>query len=318
MSKIVFIDTLPNTTRLKWLQLLREALGNEILLLPEEIDDEDVYKIDLAIVANPRPRDLLRYPSLKIVHSVWAGVDKLVSALKSEELSGLKIELVRLVDPKLSVSMAESVLAWTLYLQRHMPEYAHQQATKNWRQLPHINSEQVRVSLLGAGEMALRSLELLKKLDYRLSCWSRKPKQLEGVNHFCGINGLKTMLAQTDILISLLPLTSRTYQLLDKKTLAWLPAGAKLMNFSRGAIINTTDLLRLIDSGHIAHAVLDVFDQEPLPKSSELWTNEKVTVLPHISAPTNKETAVRIVADSIIAYRTKGVLPKCLDLNLEY
>lgn len=318
MSKIVFIAALPDTTRSHWLKLLREALDSEKILLPEEIADEDVYEIDLAIVANPRPIDLLRYPNLKLVHSVWAGVEKLVSALKSKDFSGSKINLVRLVDPKLSISMAESVLAWTLYLQRNMPEYAHQQASKSWRQLPHVNSAQVRVSFLGAGEMALASLELLKKLDYKLNCWSRSPKQLKSVNHFYGIDGLKAMLSQTDILVNLLPLTSQTHQLLDKTTLAWLPVGAKLINFSRGAIIKTTDLLGLIENGHIAHAVLDVFDQEPLPKTSELWANQKVTVLPHISAPTNKQTAVRIVADSIVAYRTGRISPNCVDLDLEY
>ncbi len=318
MNKIVFIDSITNDERTQWIQLLNEALSEEHIVLPEQVGEETVHEVDIAIVANPQPEDLLRYPNLRLVQSVWAGVEKLVGALRSEEFSRVQVRLARLEDTQLSISMAESVLAWTLYLQRNMSKYARQQTAKKWLQLPNINSKHVRVSILGAGKLGLASLELLKKLDYQLSCWTRSNKQLDGVNHFYGVAGLKAMLAQTDILINLLPLTSETHRLLDKEKLAWLPLGSKLINFSRGSIVNTSDLIELINKGHIEHAVLDVFDQEPLPEDSELWSNPKITILPHISAPTNKKTAVKIVAETIIAYRKEQKWPECVDLSLGY
>ncbi|EAQ63892.1 hypothetical protein MED121_03943 [Marinomonas sp. MED121] len=353
MKHIVFLSRLTDEAQLLWVEHLNSQLKNQTVLLPVQIPEGEEALVDIAIVSNPNPEDLLRYPNLVWVQSLWAGVEGLVQALKSDVfnkaclnkrslnktsldkrslnktgldkrslnktgLDKTSFQLVRLIDPTLAQSMAESVLAWTLYLQRNMPCYAQQQGQKQWRKLQHKDSKDLRISMLGAGKLGLASLNLLQQLNYSLSCWTRSPKVLDGISHYHGQDGLKAMLEQTDILINLLPLTPNTHHMLNKETLVWLPKGAKLINFSRGAVVNTDDLLACLDSGQIEHAVLDVFEQEPLPVESEVWSHPKITVLPHISAPTNKKTAAKIVADNIHLYRTENKLLESVDIKLGY
>lgn len=310
---IVFISKLDSRTQSHWLSLLKEKLPDEIILLPHQISDLQVENVDIAIVANPDPNVLTRFSNLIWIQSLWAGVEQLISEGLSKN-----IKLVRLIDPQLSKTMAEAVLAWTLYLQRNMPEYAKQQIDKQWHQLPPITAKELRIGMLGAGTLSTAALQTLKKFDYQISCWSRAPKQLDGIKSYTGIDGLQSMLSNTDILINLLPLTQETHHLLDMKMLSQLPVGAKLINFSRGAIIDTQALLQLLKTGHLSHAVLDVFEHEPLSKSSPIWSNPSITVLPHISAPTNMSTAVEIVEKNVNMYRKSQVIPDFVNLELGY
>ena len=313
MKNIVFISGSESSAQQQWLAILKQTLVSENILLPEQIDESQAKAIDIAIVANPDPKALAKYPNLIWIHSLWAGVERLVADIKDKP-----IKLVRLEDPQLAKTMAESVLAWTLYLQRQMPEYSQQQSNKAWHQLPTIASSELRVSVLGAGVLGSASLNMLTKLDYQVSCWSRTAKQFAGVNSYQGSTGLTTMLGNTDILVNLLPLTNNTHHLLGNELLSKLPKGAKLINFSRGAVIDTSALLNLLASSHIAHAVLDVFEHEPLSPNDSIWNNPNITVLPHISAPTNMHTAAKVVANNISSYRATNIIPNSVDINQGY
>lgn len=313
MTNIVFISDLPTCEQNVWLTQLNEQLVGEHIALPHQLSEAQALSVDIAIVANPDPDVISKFPNLVWIQSLWAGVERLVAA-------GLpsNIQLVRLIDPLLAQTMAESVLAWTLYLQRQMPTYAQQQRHQQWHQLPNIPSNELSISLLGAGELGVASLNLLSKLDYQLNCWTRRPKAIANVTNYTGAHGLSDMLKNTDILISLLPLTTDTHHLLDHALLSQLPKGAQIINFSRGSIIDIPSLITLLDDDHLSHAVLDVFDIEPLPVNSSLWLHQKVTVLPHISAPTNMASATVIVANNIKSYRTTGVLPTTTNIKKGY
>lgn len=313
MKKIVFISGLEPEIQSQWIAMIQQQLPNETILFPRQISESQVEDVDIAIVANPDPQELARFPNLVWIQSLWAGVEGLVGNVLKKQ-----VKLVKLVDPQLAKTMAEAVLAWTLYLQRNMPEYAQQQRRKEWQQLPCITSAELRVNVLGAGVLGIAALDALKKLDYQVGCWSRTPKQLEGITHYTGLSGLKTMLSNTDLLINLLPLTQDTHHLLDRELLSELPCGAKLINFSRGAVIDIRALLALLETGHLSHAVLDVFEHEPLSPSDPIWNNPRVTVLPHISAPTNMSSASNIVAKNINNYRKQHVIPDSVDVRMGY
>ena len=313
MSVIVFVSNLSNEEQQQWLTLLTQYLPDETILLPEQISSKQALSVELAIVANPDPKVLLSYPHLLWMHSLWAGVERLVS-----EFSHHNIKLVRLTDPQLAQTMAEACLAWTLYLHRNMPEYAQQQRDKNWQQLPCALASEVRVSILGAGKLGLAAIDQLKPLGYQVSCWSKTEKSIANVTSYTGELGLQKLLTKTDILINLLPLTQQNFKLLNQEKLSLLPKGAKLINFSRGAVLDTVALLALLKTGHLAHAVLDVFELEPLPVDSELWHHPHITILPHISAPTHMKTASILVAENIINYRQTGVIPHSVDFTLGY
>ncbi len=315
MHKIVFISSIDYEQQQTWLKTINQLLPNDTILSSEQVDVSKRHEIDIAIVANPDPIDLAKYPKLVWVQSLWAGVEKLVSTFNTNKT---KIKLVRLVDPHLAKTMAESVLAWTLFLQRNMSKYSKQQLAKKWHQLPCTASSELQVSILGAGELGIAAFEMLKLLDYKLNSWSRSSKTIQGVTSYTGKNGLTALLNQTDILINLLPLTKETYHLLNRKTLSNLPKGAKLINFSRGGVVDSHALIELLNDDHLEHAILDVFDKEPLDQGSAIWHHPKITVLPHITAPTNMATAAEIVANNINLYRTNGVIPKSVDLSIGY
>lgn len=295
------------------LRHLGAALPSETIRSLRDLSGDQRAAVDIAIVANPDPADLATLPNLKWIHSLWAGVERLVA-----ELDGIDVPIVRLVDPELARTMAEAVLAWTYYLFRDMPAYAAQQRDRTWRQLDYIHPSRVTVGILGLGKLGVAAAGRLKEAGFTVAAWSRTPKQVTGVDCYSGADRLDAMLAKSDILVCLLPLTAETRGLLDADRLAKLPRGAQLINFGRGAVLHVPDLIDALDGGHVRHAVLDVFECEPLPQENPLWAHPAVTVLPHISAPTETSTATAIVAANIATYRESGTLPKPVDRVLGY
>lgn len=305
---IPFISQLPEPEQAIWIAALNQALPNETIVALSNMSAAEKTHCQLAIVANPDISQLAELENLKWLHSVWAGVERLMMALADSA-----IEVVRLIDPTLSQTMAEAVLAWSLYLHREMPLYAQQQQSKHWQQHPHVLASDRRIGILGLGELGQASAQQLQQNGFKVMGWSRTAKTIENITTYSGAEGLTEMLTQSDILVCLLPLTSATQGLINKALLMQLPKASRVINFARGAIINTPELLQILELGHISHAVLDVFDQEPLSADSILWQHPNITVLPHISAPTNMNSACEIVAKNIQRFRATGEIPPSVD-----
>ena len=312
-SIVPFISSLPKADIDQWLKVLKKKLPKERIVKFKNLKKSDYQNIDVAIVANPNPVEVKKLVNLKWIQSVWVGVEKLVESFKGE-----KVKIVRLVDPEMNRTMAEAVLSWVLYLHRDMHFYRVQQNKKTWREADYIKPSKKVVSFIGLGELGLASANKLIENNFNVCGWSRGKKNIKKVKCFTGEFGLKKMLKQTDILVCLIPLTKKTKHLLNYKTLSYLKRGASLINFARGAIINAKDLVKHLNSGKIKHAVLDVFEQEPLPKTSILWKHKNVTVLPHISAHTDVDTASDIVSKNIKIYRLKKKIPKSVDMARGY
>ena len=289
---------------------LRAALPDEHIDLLEHFTNAQLANSDIAIAANPSPAMFKQLPSLIWLQSMWAGVENLIEVAR---LNNFK--LVRLVDTQLAYAMAEAALTFTLYLHRQLPEYAQQQRQQSWQQRSYRAPAECRVTVLGLGELGRACANRLANNGFSVSGWSRTAKSLPGIDCHAGVRALAPLLGNTDILIVLLPLTPETNNLINKRTLAMLPKDACLINFARGPIVDTNDLVDALDKRQLRHAVLDVFDEEPLPQSSPLWQNENVTVLPHIAAPTDPQSAAAIAAANISNYRTSGKLPITVDLE---
>jgi glyoxylate/hydroxypyruvate reductase len=118
---------------------------------------------------------------------------------------------------------------------------------------------------------------------FTVSGYARTPRQVEGVRY---VSDLQTFLAGSRVVIVLAPATPDTRHILRAETLAMMPQGAYLINLARGALLNEPDLVAALDSGHLAGACLDVFETEPLPTVSPLWSHPNVVITPHSSAPT--------------------------------
>lgn len=296
-----------------WAGILAGLLPEGEIVSFQDMDDGQRAAAEIAIVANPDPRDVAALPHLKWIHSLWAGVERLVA-----ELGEAAPPIVRLEDPELARVMAEAVLAWTYYLQRDMPAYRRQQEAAIWRQQPYRRPADLSVGILGMGLLGKAAAGRLKEAGFRVAGWARSPQPVEGIDMVSAEDGLDRLLRSSDIIVSLLPLTSETRGLLDARRFATMKAGVRLINFSRGPIIVDTDLIAALDAGYVAHAVLDVFETEPLPAVSAYWQHPGVTVLPHVSAPTDRNTAAGIVANNIRRYYETGALPAAIDIKRGY
>lgn len=296
-----------------WIEAINSRTSKFKLVPVEAMQTEQLQKTEVAIVANPDPEILSLLPNLKWVQSLWAGVEGLVGPAISNEVA-----IVRLTDPQMADSMAEAVLAWTLYLHRKMPHYAHQQSQKLWHTHSLAAPQECNVSVFGLGNLGSIAALRLKQNNFSVRGWSKSKKSINGIETFHGTNGFASILPATDIAVILLPLTKDTEGLFDKNTLTKLPTGASIINFARGPILVEEDLTECLNSKHLDHAVLDVFNKEPLPQDNPLWSHPGVTVLPHISAPTTLSTAAAITAKNIDNYLVTGEIPESVDRNRGY
>lgn len=310
---IAFVSDSPLEDQSVWLRHLIRALPGERIIPLDELPPDERRLVDVAIVADPDPQKLKNLPALEWVQSLWAGVEKI-----AREFSDAPFRIVRLEDPEMARKMAEAVVAWTLYLHRDMPAYAAQQRARIWKELPHTPAGGRHIGFIGLGNLGMEAARALRRLHFQVSGWSRSEKTVDGVATYCGEDGLYAMLQAVDIVVCLIPVTPETRGLIGEKTLRAMRPGAQIVNFARGAIVDTKALLAALDSGHIEHAVLDVFDEEPLPQASPLWDHPRITVLPHISGPTNRATASAIVAKNIETYRLTGTIPPALDMKRGY
>lgn len=323
MSDIAFISQLSSVEKQIWLTEFAERLPDLKITLAEQMTKQQKLSCTIAIIANPLVADFTEFSQLQWCQSLWAGVDSLTTLFnpsndKSITLANRNIKVSRLIDPQLSSTMSEAVLTWVLYFHREMHRYKIQQNRSVWQQRPYKVAGERRIGILGLGELGQASALRLVDNGFKVSGWSRQEKQIKGVTCLNGAKGLEAIAKQSDIIVCLLPLTNGTRGLIDRDFINFLPKNCCLINFSRGPIVNNNDLLAGLSSGQLAHAVLDVFDQEPLVESSQFWQHEQVTVLPHVSAPTHLKSATEIVANNITRYMISGVLPPCVDFNQGY
>ena len=203
-----------------------------------------------------------------------------------------------MVDPGLTKGMTEWVAGHVMRHHLGMDRDI-QNNTYDWTpRTPPLASER-SVVILGLGALGCAAAQTLLGLGFQVSGWSRSPKDIAGVQCYSGDQGLKEALAVAEIMVLLLPDTPATTDLINAERLAQMPKGAFILNPGRGPLIEDAALLAALDSGHIAHATLDVFRIEPLPADHPYWPHPKVTVTPHIAADTRASTASQVIVENI-------------------
>jgi glyoxylate/hydroxypyruvate reductase A len=196
-----------------------------------------------------------------------------------------------------------------LTLHRRVPELKEAQARAEWRFIRPAEPASVCVGVLGLGNLGQHALRAVGRLGFRLAGWSKSRKSLDGIACFTGPDELAKFLGGCDIIVSLLPLTPETQDMIDSRLFAMMPSGAAFVSLGRGATVVDEDLIAALDSGQLRHAVLDVFRSEPLPPSHRFWRHPKITITPHNSSTTSPATAAPgVVADIRRALRGEPVL----------
>ena len=300
-----------------WAGHLQRALpGERLHLSPVGLAHADRQRVDVAIVANPEPGQLQGLPELKLIQSLWAGVDRLLA----DATLPPGVPLARMVDPQMNLAMAQTATWAVLSLQRDFFRYARQQSMHQWLVWPQRRVDDWRVTVLGLGQMGRAVAHQLQGLGCRVQAWRADGGLAapDGVHLATGEAGLAGLLRQTDVLINLLPLTRPTKGLLNASLMQQLPRGAALVNLARGAHLVEADLLAALDSGHVSHAVLDVFAHEPLPADHPFWDHPAITVLPHAAAQTDPRSAAEVVAANVRALREGRPLAHLVDRQRGY
>ena len=273
-----------------------------------------VEEIDYVLAWHHVPGSLSAFPRLKAIFSLGAGVEKL---LRDRELPA-GVPIVRMVDPSLTAGMTEYVLLHVLSYHRRMPELEALQRGAQWVELEAPPASERRVGILGLGVLGSDAAMKLAALGFQVAGWSLTPKTIPGVESFAGEKDLLPMLARSDILVCLLPLTAATEGILNARTLSALPRGACLINAARGGHVVETDLLAALDSGQIAHATLDVVSEEPLPAFHPFWRHPQVTLTPHVASLTWPPTAALHILANIRRHEAGEPMSPLVDLAREY
>ncbi len=260
---------------------------------PIQVWPEDpLDAVALAVVWNPPNHALTGCTRLRAAISFGAGVDALLGSTALAD----DLPLGRIVGSQLQTDLARYVLGAVLSLDRRFEQYRNDQRLHRWR--PEQQHRRSTIGLLGYGAVGRRIAEAFVHLGFATVAWRRSNATDEQIPVRCGPQGLERLLGEADYVINTLPLTSSTFELINRSTLGQMQPHAWLINVGRGATLNTRHVLEALDANELAGAWLDVFAHEPLPDDDLLWAHPKVRITPHVAALTDAKEAAQQIATS--------------------
>lgn len=275
-----------------WQEALARHLERFIFTVGPACAEPD--QVDVALVYKLPPGGLLRFTRLRAVISLSAGINQFDPAQLPAN-----VPLSRSVDASLTRHMA--LYAKTAVLRYHRRFHLYEQDSRQcrWRFEPPLLPQQTSIGLLGMGELGKGIACALAAEGFRIHGWSTSPKEVAGVTTHSGEAGLHAMLAQSDMVINVLPLTDATRGILCSNLFVRFRKGTYLINLGRGGHVVEADLLQALAEGSIAGATLDVTSTEPLPKDHPLWGHPSVLITPHVAGLTTPATAAPNVAENV-------------------
>lgn len=294
-----------------WFKAFKEKNPDlDIQVYPEVENPDD---IEFAISWRHPEGIYKNYPNLKVIASMGAGVHHV---LKDQTIPD-DVKITRIVDENLTHDMADFALLNTLFHIRNYNFHIAQQQEKNWQIKAYRQPQETKVGILGMGVLGQAVAEKLYQNDFQVLGWSKSKKENKAFRSFTE-NEFDEFMSQLDILICLLPLTEETEGVLNYENLKKQPQGAKIINLARGPHVVDDDLLKLLDEEHLSSAILDVFDEEPLPKNSPYWSHPKVLVTPHVASMTDPQSVVNQIYENIENMKNGKDLKNQVDRSKKY
>ncbi|WP_176086197.1 glyoxylate/hydroxypyruvate reductase A [Martelella sp. HB161492] len=292
--------------------------GREVVNLADpEHAGRDLSDCRYALLWKPDADLFTRARNLDVLFSGGAGVDRIMA------LEGLPdLPLVRFVDGTLTRRMSEYVVLQALTHLRQMPTYARQQRQAQWRPSVQPEACAVTVGVMGLGVLGCDAVEKLKIMGFNVIGWSRRKRVIAGLETFDAA-GLDAFLAQTDILVGLLPLTAETTGLFNASLFAKLRQGGALsrpvfINAGRGGSQVEADIVAALQEGVLGGVSLDVFEKEPLDAESPLWAMDRAILTPHVAADSDVASLLAHVERQIARFEAGAALEHLVDHGAGY
>lgn len=300
-----------------WLRRFQERLSGRRIVVAND-QDASFDGCRYAAVWRPTPGVLARCNDLEVIFNLGAGVDALL-----QDPTLPNVPLVRVVNQDLRKRMTEYVVLHCLMHHRRQQALGVAQAQCSWGAGEQPSASAVRVGILGLGELGQDAAQVLQRIGFQVTGWSRTRKSLPGVRSYAGPDELDQFLAGTDILVALAPLTPATEGILNRDLFQKLARDGALgapvlINAGRGGLQVEADIISCLDDGTLGAATLDVFRQEPLPASSPFWLHPKVTLTPHNAADSDPEAISDDVAAQILDYEAGKPLRSVVDRGKGY
>ena len=275
---------------------------------------KDAEQATSALLWNSPLERLNELNNLKGLISLGQGVDHILS----NNSAPVNIPIVRIVDPYMAKSMSHWVILSILNFVRDSYGYYNQEKIKQYKSRNELNFLSLKVGIYGIGAIGSVVATDLHNLGFCVEGWSRTKKNIEGINCHYGQSSIEALLKNCDVHVCLLPLTPSTTNIFNKLTFAKMKSGSCFINAGRGDHVVEEDLIENCKSGHISNAILDVYKNEPLPKSHKFWDQKNIRIWPHVAAETNPETAAEQIAQAIKCIDNGELPPNTIDRNLGY
>lgn len=281
-------------------------------LLEGEVSSEDLDWADAYVAFHPV--ESFHFGSVKWVHSLGAGVDRYLALGDRWPEDVLLTRTITSFGRKIG----EYTLSYMLKEIQHHYRFRDQQERGEWKMVAPRALDEMKVVVFGTGEIGQELARILSFFGVKVDGVSRsgaykdnfsKVMSLEEVDDSC--------LGKADFIINTLPLTKETERLFDERLFGHMNQ-AVFVNVGRGATVDHGALLSALDSGWLKAAVLDVFEEEPLPAGSPLWSHPGVTITPHISAITTPEEAVVCFLETLEAVESGRELRNRVDVGRGY
>jgi phosphoglycerate dehydrogenase-like enzyme len=259
-----------------------------------------------------------RAPRLEWIHSFSAGIDRVATpAVRSR---GLVVTNARGV---FSRPIAEYVVMMCLAIVRHLPQLLELQRERTWQPLRGTELGGLTIGIVGFGSIGSEIAQLLAPFGARILATRRHPargaSELANVE-LLGLDQLGELLRASDIVVIAAPLTDETAGMIGAPQLQEMPEHAWLINIARGRLIDELALRRALEAGWIAGAVLDVFNEEPLPPDSPLYSTPNLIITPHTSWSSDRvvDRSIDLFVENLRRFATGETLDNVVDLEAGY
>jgi len=299
----------PEIPTKKWNDSFKKLFPKIPLLIGDKTKSPE--DVTLAMVWKQKHGVLSKFKNLKLIVSMGAGVDNVIS----DKTIPSEIPICRIVDKQMAFSMSNYIIMAVLNYHRNWYDYDNAQQKKHWAQFE-IDERDINIGILGTGHLGMDVAKKLYSLGFNVFGYSKNKKPTP-FKSFYG-DSLSSFLKNINVLICTVPLTPKTKRLLNKSFFKKLNNQTYLINVSRGEVHVEKDIIEAINNGKLSGAFLDVFEEEPLPKNSPIWSHPKIKLTPHIASLSYSDEGVRQVMENFDRLNKNKTLLNLVDRKKMY